>query len=212
MSPDVRPRLRVLGIDPGLTRCGVAVIEGPPAAPRVVTADLVTTPAGDDLERRLLVIHAAVVAAIATHRPEAVAIERVLFSRNVRTAMGTGQAIGVSLLAAAQAGLPVVQYTPTDVKLAVAGHGGADKDAVGRMVAAQLRLEVVPSPADVADALAVALCHLGRARLAQATASSAGQSRADATVAARRSGAGGWEAVLDRPHIREAGGTGKARR
>jgi crossover junction endodeoxyribonuclease RuvC len=131
----------------------------------------------------------------------------VLFSKNVRTAMATGQAAGVALLAAAQSGLPVVSYAPTDVKLAVAGSGAADKDAVGRMVAAQLRLDEVPRPADVADALAVALCHLGRARLAAATATTpAAGALAEAHRQARSAGRDGWAAVLDRPHVREAGG------
>ncbi len=200
--------LRVLGVDPGLTRCGLGVVEGPPARPVLVVGEVVGTAPDEPIEARLLAIHDAIERMVRTHRPDAIAVERVLFSRNVRTAMATGQAAGVALLAAARSRLPVTSYTPTDVKLSVAGHGGADKDAVGRMVAAQLRLTDVPRPADVADALAIALCHLGRSRIAAAVASTAA---ADALEDAhRRAGAasrGGWEAVLERPHIRQAGGT-----
>lgn len=198
---------RVLGIDPGLTRCGIGVVDGPPSHPRLVAVDVVGTPAGLAVEERLTFLHDRVRRAIEQYRPDAVAVERVLFSRNVRTAMATGQAAGVSLLAAAQAGIPVESYTPTDVKLSVAGHGGADKEGVGRMVAAQLRLDAVPSPADAADALAIALCHLSRMRIqAAAAATPAGQVLAAAASEARRGARSGWEAVLDRPHIREAGG------
>lgn len=202
-----RKAVRVLGIDPGLTRCGIGVVDGPPARPDLVAVEVVGSAAGVDIEERLLHLHDRIRSAIDEHRPDAVAVERVLFSKNVRTAMATGQAAGVSLLAAAQAGLPVESYSPTDVKLAVAGHGGADKDAVGRMVAAQLRLPSVPTPADAADALAIALCHLARMRVAAAAAATpAGHALATAAAAARRSSRQGWEAVLDRPHVREAGG------
>lgn len=188
--------MRVLGIDPGLTRCGIAVVDGPPASPSAVHGDVVGTPSRDDLERRLRAVHDAVAAAIADHRPDVVACERVLFSRNVRTAMATGQAAGVALLAAAQAQVPVAHYSPNDVKLSVAGYGGADKDGVARMVRAQLGLDEVPAPADLADAYAVALTHLLRSRGAAAAAASV-----------PRSTSGGWEAVLERKHLRIAGGT-----
>lgn len=187
------PSSRVLGIDPGLTRCGLGVIDGPPSSPRVVATACVGTATGDPVGDRLLAVHAAVAQAIERHTPAVVACERVLFSRNAHTAMAVGQAAGVALLAAAQAGVAVASYSPTDVKLTVAGHGAADKDAVGRMVTAQLDLARVPEPADVADALAVALCHLARGRMTAATGD--------------RPGAGGWEAVLERPHVRVAGGT-----
>lgn len=181
---------RVLGVDPGLTRCGLGVVTGPPARPEALATEVVSTSGDERPERRLLRLHLAVAAAIEAHAPDVVACERVLFSKNVRTAMATGQAAGVVLLAAAEAGLEVATYAPTDVKLSVAGHGGADKDAVSRMVTAQLRLGATPRPADVADALAVALTHLLRARTPD---------RVRAT---------GWEAVLDRPNLRVAGGTG----
>lgn len=200
---------RVLGIDPGLTRCGVGVVDGPPSRPDLAHVEVVRTAADAPIDQRLLELHTALTALIAAHRPDAVAVERVLFSRNVRTAMATGQAAGVALLVAAQAGLAVHSYTPTDVKLSVAGHGGADKDGVTRMVAAQLRLTDPPRPADAADALAVALCHLSRARLAAAAEGAhASRTLGDARGEARRAARGGWEAVLERPNIRIAGGAG----
>jgi crossover junction endodeoxyribonuclease RuvC len=187
----------VLGVDPGLTRCGLGVIAGPAARPRLVAQDCIRTDPDQPLERRLLALHDAIRAAIAAHRPDAVAVERVLFSSNVRTAMATGQAAGVALLAAASAGLPVASYSPTDVKLTVAGSGSADKAAVARLVGAQLSLAAPPRPADVADALAVALTHLARSRLAVAAQrSGAAGDLAAAEQAARRAGRGGWEQVL----------------
>jgi crossover junction endodeoxyribonuclease RuvC len=189
--------LVVLGVDPGLTRCGLGVVVGPSARPRLVAQDCVRTDPAQPLEQRLLALHDAIGAAILTYRPDAVAVERVLFSTNVRTAMATGQAAGVALLAAASAGLPVAAYSPTDVKLTVAGSGAADKTAVGRLVGAQLGLPAPPRPADVADAIAVALTHLARSRLAVAAErTGAGADLAAAEQAARRDARGGWERVL----------------
>ncbi len=210
LVPD-RP-VRVLGVDPGLTRCGVGIVEGPPARPRLVAQQLVTTPTGDPLEQRLLALHDALAAVIAAHAPDEVGCEQVLFSKNVRTAMATGQAAGVVLLTAAEHGLPVSTYTPTDVKLSVAGHGAADKDAVARMVAAQLGLQTPPRPADVADAVAIALCHLARSRLAAATTSAAHSRLSEAARAAGSTSRQGWEAVLASRHVRVAGGTAPPRR
>lgn len=186
---------RVLGIDPGLTRCGLGVVEGPTSRPGAVAADVVGTASDEPIHLRLAALHAEVTAAIERYRPDVVACERVLFSVNARTAMAVGQAAGVALLAAAEAGVGVVSYSPNEVKLTVAGHGAADKEAVGRMVAAQLRLGSVPRPADAADALAVALCHLAHVDMATATGGGPATS------------GGGWGAVLDRPHVRIAGGT-----
>lgn len=196
---------RVLGVDPGLTRCGIGVVDSPPSQPRAIAAEVVHTPADLPVEQRLVALHAAIGAAIERHRPTVVACERVLFSANARTAMGVGQAAGVALLAAAQRGLPVASYSPTEVKLTIAGHGGADKAAVARMVAAQLQLSAPPRPADVADAFAVALTHLVRAGAAPASATAVA---AAADAAAR--GYRGWETVLDRPHLRVSGGTADA--
>lgn len=187
----------VLGVDPGLTRCGLGLVAGPAAQPRAVHLACARTDAHTPLEQRLLAIHAAISEVIATHRPDAVAVERVLFSSNVRTAMATGQAAGVALLAAAQAGVPVTAYSPSDVKLTVAGAGDADKDAVARLVTAQLRLATAPRPADVSDALAVALTHLARSRMAALTADTpAAAGVAAASAAAERAQRGGWEAHL----------------
>lgn len=192
--------VRVLGVDPGLTRCGIGVVDGPPSSPVLVAKELVRTPREDPLEVRLDALHRAVAGAIERYRPHAIAVERVLFSSNVRSAMATGQAAGVALLAAAQSGVPVTPYSPNDVKLTVAGHGGADKDEVGRMVAMQLGLSAVPTPADVADALAIALTHLAQARM--------GTAGPPVPTGSRRSG---WEAVLDNPNLRVAGGTAAPR-
>ncbi|MFA9445692.1 crossover junction endodeoxyribonuclease RuvC [Egicoccus sp. AB-alg6-2] len=187
----------VLGIDPGLTRCGLGVVQGPDQRPRVVHHACVRTDPELPLERRLLAVQEAIEAAIARYRPDAVAVERVLFSSNVRSAMATGQAAGVALVAAARAGLSVTSYSPNEVKQTVAGTGNADKDAVGRLVAAQLGLAEVPRPADVADALAVALTHLARSRLASRVVGTAAASElADAHRAADTAARGGWEAVL----------------
>jgi crossover junction endodeoxyribonuclease RuvC len=188
---------RVLGVDPGLTRCGIGVVDGPSARPSLVAATCIRTDRDLPHERRLLAVHDAIVAAVEEHRPDAVAVERVLFSVNVRTAMATGQAAGVALLAAARAGTPVHAYSPSDIKLTVAGSGTADKGAVARLVAAQLRVTDVPGPPDVADALAVALTHLARSRVATTAASTpAAAALAEAATAAARARRGGWEAVL----------------
>jgi crossover junction endodeoxyribonuclease RuvC len=189
--------LRVLGVDPGLTRCGIGVIAGSAARPRLVDTRCVRTDPDLPHEQRLLAIHDAIVAAVDEHRPDAIAVERVLFSVNVRTAMATGQAAGVALVAAARAGIPVHPYSPSEIKLTVAGSGTADKAAVGRLVAAQLAVPSIPGPPDVADALAVALTHLARSRVATvAAATPAATALADAAVAADRARRGGWEAVL----------------
>jgi crossover junction endodeoxyribonuclease RuvC len=196
-----RPRT-VLGIDPGLTRCGIGVVVGPVGRPVMVDRRLVRTDPDTPLEQRLLAVHDGVVAAIEDHDPDTVAVEQVLFSSNVRSAMATGQAAGVALLAAARTGRPVRTYSPTDVKLTVAGSGSADKQAMIRLVAAQLRLDEAPRPADIADALAVALTDLARGRVEAAVAATpAAATLADARRAADRAARGGWAAVLaDRPH------------
>lgn len=193
----------VLGVDPGLTRCGLGVVSGPPGRPQHLHHACVTTTPAVPLEQRLATLHRAVTDAIATHAPVLVAVERVLFSKNVRTAMATGHAAGVVMLAAAQAGLPVVQLTPTDVKASVAGDGGADKEGVARMVVAQLGLAAAPRPADAADALAVALAALSRMRTAAAgrpASAAAGDGAAGAPSTS-------WEQVLADRGLTVAGGT-----
>lgn len=152
--------MRVLGVDPGLSRCGLGVVDGDAQRARVCVAGVVRTPADTPTAGRLAEVHAEVARVLAEHRPDALAVERVFVQANLRTVMSVNQALGVVLLAGAQAGVPVTEYTPTQVKAAVAGHGDAEKPQVGYMVRALLGLEEVPRPADVADALAVALCHL----------------------------------------------------
>lgn len=150
----------MLGVDPGLSRCGVAVVDGDVRRARALTAGVVRTEADEPVPRRLEALHAELAALIADTRPDAVAVERVFFNVNVRTAMGVGQAAGVAMLAAAQADVPVREYTPTRVKSVVTGSGSADKAQVAYMVRTHLRLAETPSPPDAADALALALCHL----------------------------------------------------
>jgi crossover junction endodeoxyribonuclease RuvC len=157
--------MRVLGVDPGLGRCGWAVLDG--HGGRVAAAGYGTIhTGGDQVAPRLAELARGLREVLATHRPEALAIERVFFNANVRTAMTVGQASGVVLLLAAEHGLQVAAYTPPQVKQAVTGTGGAPKEQVAYMVRALLGLEAVPTPADTADALAVALCHLQHAGLA----------------------------------------------
>jgi crossover junction endodeoxyribonuclease RuvC len=157
---------RVLGIDPGLTRCGYAVVDGRgPGDVTAVAMGVIRTPAGDPLPQRLAALRAELATLLAEFRPGAVAVEHVFFQVNVRTAMSVGQASGLALAEAAAAGCVVVQYTPNQVKDAVAGWGGASKEQVQRMVQTRLRLDRPPRPADAADAAALALCHLAMAPL-----------------------------------------------
>ncbi|MCY7373896.1 MAG: crossover junction endodeoxyribonuclease RuvC [Spirochaetaceae bacterium] len=167
--------MRVLGIDPGLTRCGLGVVEGAAGRPlRLVAVDVVRTPPGDDIGARLLAIERAVEAWLREHQPDAVAVERVFSQHNVRTVMGTAQASAVAITCAARAGLPVALHTPSEMKAAVTGSGRADKAQVGAMVTRILRLDAPPKPADAADALGLAICHVWRgaatARIAAAVA------------------------------------------
>ena len=157
--------MRVLGVDPGLGRCGWAVLEGRGGRVAAVGYGTVHT-AGEQVAPRLAALAAELRQVLAVHRPQALAIERLFFNANVRTAMTVGQASGVVLLLAAEHGLQVSAYTPPQVKQAVTGSGSAPKEQVGYMVKALCGLASVPTPADTADALAVALCHLNHAGLA----------------------------------------------
>ncbi len=150
--------VRVLGIDPGLTRCGLGVVDGQRPL-RMVAVGVVRTDAGADLADRLLAIDQEIERWITTYEPDVLAVERVFAQHNVRTVMGTAQASGVAVLAAARHGLPVALHTPSEVKAAVTGSGRADKAQVGAMVRRLLSLSAVPRPADAADALALAVCH-----------------------------------------------------
>ena len=162
----------MLGVDPGLTRCGLGVVEGVPGRAALVAVGVVRTPADAPLGHRLVALEVEVERWLDLHRPDAVAVERVFAQANVRTVMGTAQAGAVAVVCAARRGLPVELHTPSEVKAAVTGSGRADKQQVGLMVARLLRLDGPPRPADAADALALALCQLWRgpalARLAAA--------------------------------------------
>jgi crossover junction endodeoxyribonuclease RuvC len=155
--------MRVLGVDPGLTRCGIGAVDGRPGRPpSLVHADVIRTPAGADIAARLLALEEEIDTWLAEYRPDAVAVERVFSQHNVRTVMGTAQAGAVAIVCAARRGLPVALHTPSEVKAAVTGSGRADKAQVTAMVMRLLRLTDPPRPADTADALALAICHLWR--------------------------------------------------
>jgi crossover junction endodeoxyribonuclease RuvC len=157
---------RVLGIDPGLTRCGYAVLDSTgPSSAKAVSLGVLRTPPTDALPQRLAALQAEIVALLREFRPQVVAVEQVFFQVNVRTAMSVGQASGLALAEAAAFGCQVVQYTPNQVKNSVAGWGGADKAQVQKMVQVRLGLSVAPRPADAADAAALALCHMSSAPL-----------------------------------------------
>ena len=168
--------MRVLGIDPGLTRCGVGIIDsaGPGRPPTLVLADVIRTASTMETGRRLLLLEAALVSYLERYRPDAIAVERVFARRDVSTIIGTAQASGVVLLVGTRAGVSVGQHTPTEVKAAITGSGRAEKAQVTAMVQRILKLETAPKPADAADAVALAVCHLWRG---------AGQARLDAALA-----------------------------
>ncbi|MDT4929389.1 MAG: crossover junction endodeoxyribonuclease RuvC [Pseudonocardiales bacterium] len=155
--------MRVLGVDPGMTRCGIGVVDGAPGRTlTLVHVEVVRTPADAPVGERLVAQADAFAAAIAAFSPDVVAVERVFSQHNVRTVMGTAQVAGLAIVAATRAGIPVVLHTPSEVKAAVTGSGRADKAQVGVMVTRLLRLTETPRPADASDALALAICHVWR--------------------------------------------------
>jgi len=155
--------MRVLGIDPGLTRCGVGVVDVDGARRgTLVHVGVVRTPPDAPIGERLAAVAAGIREVLREHQPDAVAVERVFAQHNSHTVMGTAQASGVALLIAAEAGIPAATHTPSEVKAAVTGYGAADKKQVQTMIARILRLDAPPQPADAADALAIALCHAWR--------------------------------------------------
>jgi crossover junction endodeoxyribonuclease RuvC len=179
--------VRILGVDPGLTRCGLGVVEGVPGRPpKLIAVGVARTPADDDIAARLLGVEQEIERWLTEYEPDAVAVERVFSQRNVRTVMGTAQAGAVAIVAAARRGLPVALHTPSEVKAAVTGNGRADKDQVMTMVARVLRLSEKPRPADAADALALAICHLWRTPSPLAAATSAAATSAAAASRASR--------------------------
>ena len=183
--------MRVLGVDPGLTRCGLGVVDG--VAGRqlsLVRTDVARTPSDADIGARLLGIEQEIEEWLAAFRPDAVAVERVFSQHNVRTVMGTAQAGAVAIVCAARHGIPVALHTPSEVKAAVTGSGRADKAQVTAMVVRLLRLTDPPRPADAADALALAICHIWRGG-AQARLAAAAAKQASMAAAALRQ-AGGY--------------------
>ncbi len=175
--------MRVLGVDPGLTRCGVGVVDGSPGRPlRMAGVGVVRTPADADIGHRLVLVERGLDAWLDEYAPEAVAVERVFSQHNVRTVMGTAQASAVAILCAARRGLPVHLHTPSEVKAAVTGSGTAGKDQVGAMVTRLLRLDAPPKPADAADALALAICHIWRGAAADRIQKAVAAGRAPAPV------------------------------
>jgi crossover junction endodeoxyribonuclease RuvC len=167
--------MRVLGVDPGLTRCGVGIVEGAVGAPiSLVGVGVILTPTDAALDQRLLDLDQQLSEWINVWKPDVIAVERVFSQHNVRTVMGTGQAAGIALLLAAKAGIPVMMHTPSEVKASVTGSGRANKAQVALMVQKILNLETIPKPVDATDALALAICHIwrggGNTKIAQALA------------------------------------------
>ena len=165
--------MRVLGIDPGLTRCGIGIVDSTgPQKLEMVGVGVIKTDPDAPLELRLFELEKEILVWIKKFKPDVIAVERVFSHLNVKTAMATGQASGVALLLAAKAGIPVVMHTPSEVKAAVTGSGRADKKQVANMVKRLLKLREIPKPVDSTDALALAICHhwrgVGNARLATA--------------------------------------------
>lgn len=185
--------MRVLGVDPGLTRCGLGVVEGRPGRPpRMIAVGVVRTPAGDDPQERLLSLQTELDDWFRRYQPDAVAVERVFARANIRGIMGTAQASALPMLAAARLGLPLGLHTPTEVKAAVSGNGRADKAQVTAMVTRILSLDTPPRPADAADALALAICHLWQGAIPTAGSTGANHAGLDRYAeAARRAGAAG---------------------
>jgi crossover junction endodeoxyribonuclease RuvC len=152
--------MRVLGVDPGLTRCGLGIVENGTAQKLVmVGVGVIQTSADLELSQRLLALETELILWIKEFKPDVIAVERVFSQLNIRTAMSTGQAAGVALLIAARSGIPVAMHTPTEVKAAVTGSGRADKKQVALMVQKLLSLKEIPKPVDSTDALALAICH-----------------------------------------------------
>ena len=170
--------MRVLGIDPGLTRCGMGVVDGDVGRPlSLVDVNVLRTSSDLPVAQRLVTIEKGIDAWLDDYRPDAVAVERVFARSDVSTVMGTAQASGIALVCAARRGLPVALHTPSEVKAAVSGNGRADKKQVGLMITRILRLDAPPKPADAADALALAVTHIWRG---------GAQARIDAAAALQR--------------------------
>jgi crossover junction endodeoxyribonuclease RuvC len=156
-------RVKVLGVDPGLTRCGIGVVVGAPGSALSLSGvGVIQTSASAPLEQRLLELESELNNWLDQHNPDVIAVERVFSQHNVRTVMGTGQAAGIALLLAAKRGIPVMMHTPSEVKAAVTGNGRANKAQVAQMVVRILSLKETPKPVDSTDALALAICNIWR--------------------------------------------------
>ena len=164
--------MKIFGIDPGSERTGYGCIDTDGRRHRLIVCGALSAPAHSAFPDRLLAIHGGLLDLLAAHRPDCVAIENIFHAKNVRSALRLGHARGVALLAASAAGLPIVEYTPAEIKRSVVGFGRAEKQQVGQMVRLLLGLDVVPAPHDAADAIAVAICHIHSctASIAEATA------------------------------------------
>jgi crossover junction endodeoxyribonuclease RuvC len=188
--------LRVLGIDPGLTRCGVGVVDvSSTRKATLVHFGVIRTPPEMALEQRLLIIGTQLAELIDEHAPHAVALERVFAQHNLRTVMGTAQASGVAMHTAASRGLAVGLHTPSEVKAAVTGYGSAEKAQVGLMVAKILGLDEVPKPADAADALAQAICHAWRGGVATAVTRGASSASPGSAIGGLTPAQSAWRAA-----------------
>lgn len=203
----------VLGIDPGTAALGYGIVESTGGRLRAIDFGVLTTSPDAGLPDRLLRVHAGLAGLLVEHGPAVVAVERLFFSRNVQTAFAVGQARGVVLLAAAQAGVPVVEATPNEVKSAIAGYGAADKEQVQRMVQVVLGLDAPPTPDDAADALAIAVWAAGAVtsgRSAGAGGSGLSAVMDRAAVAPIARGRSGYQRAVREALAREAGATKEA--
>ncbi|WP_344948693.1 crossover junction endodeoxyribonuclease RuvC [Sphaerisporangium flaviroseum] len=208
--------MRVMGVDPGLTRCGLGAVEGRAGgALTLVKVGVARTPAGDDIGSRLVAIEGEIERWLDEIKPDAVAVERVFSQSNLRTVMGTAQASAVAIVCAARRGLPVALHTPSEVKAAITGYGNADKAQVGAMVTRLLRLDAMPKPADAADALALAICHIWRGstqnRLAEALAKAKSAARPQGAPSRRAPGATGARGVPGASGAAGTSGAGSAK-
>jgi crossover junction endodeoxyribonuclease RuvC len=202
--------LRVLGVDPGLTRCGIGVIEGDIGRPlSLVAASVIRTDREASIGVRLVALEREIEQWLASYRPEAVAVERVFSQHNVTTAMGTAQAGAIAIVCAARRGLPVALHTPSEVKAAVTGNGRAGKEQVTQMVARLLKLADPPRPADAADALALAICHLWRGGAQQRLADAVAAARARQRGAGQTPGAGRTRGASQTPRPSQDPGAGQ---
>jgi crossover junction endodeoxyribonuclease RuvC len=152
--------VRIFGIDPGSGRTGYGCVDSDGRRHHLVACGALSAPATSAFPDRLLCIHAGLMALLAEHRPDCVAIENIFHAKNVRSALRLGEARGVALLAAAASGIPICEYTPAEIKRAVVGFGRAEKQQIGQMVKLLLGLEAAPTPHAAADAVAVAICHI----------------------------------------------------